>query len=82
METFSKMEWEGLIGQLNLSPQQAKIMECLFNDMGDKQIATEMGISIHTVRTHLARMFIKYGVQDRVGLIMHIFQSFRNNSPK
>jgi len=79
MEVFSKNEWDGLVDKLNLSHQQAKIIECLFKGLRDKQIAADMGISIPTVRTHFARMFIKYGVQDRVELIVHIFQNFRTD---
>jgi len=77
-EIFSKGEWEGLVDSLGLSPQQSSIVQHLCAGMSDKQIATEMGISLPTVRTHISRLFMKYGVQDRVHLILFIFKTFRN----
>jgi DNA-binding NarL/FixJ family response regulator len=58
---------------LELSPQQARIVELLLRGLRDKQIAKEMGLGVPTVRTYLGRIFLRVGVQDRVELILRVF---------
>ena len=62
--------------ELGLSNRQQQIARDLFLGMSDKQIATELNISVATVRTHLGRMFSKYGVQDRSELILLCVRHF------
>jgi DNA-binding NarL/FixJ family response regulator len=76
-DIFTAAEWKELAGQLGLSSQQAQITHHLFEGLGDKQIASAMGISEHTVRTYLSRMFAKLGVQDRNELLVGVFRRFR-----
>ncbi|MGA2915707.1 MAG: helix-turn-helix transcriptional regulator [Sedimentisphaerales bacterium] len=77
---FDEKEWKILVEELSLSPQQGQIVHHLFTGESDKQIAQEMGLAVPTVRTHMGRLFTKFNVQDRVGLIIHIFHHFRNVS--
>ena len=78
---FTNPEWTGLIKSLNMSPRQAEISVYLLEGFGDKKIADELGISIHTVRTYLNRMFSKFDVQDRNELILTFFRHFRSECP-
>jgi len=73
----SKQEWIQLTQSLELSPRQADIVERLLHGESDKQIALELKISVPTVRTHLRRLFRKFGVDDRVELILYIVASLR-----
>lgn len=77
-DVFTKSEWEELTTQLNFSPQQIQVVHCLLEGMGDKQIAATMGISEHTVRTYLGRIFTKQEVQNRNELLVGIFRQFRD----
>ena len=74
---FTGAEWNELTTQLNLSTRQAQIAIHLIEGLGDKQIAGQLGISVHTVRTYLERMFAKLSVQDRNELIVSIFRQYR-----
>ena len=74
---FTDREWAELTTQLEMSHRQAQIARCLLRGFGDKQIAGELGISVHTVRTYLARMFARLDVQDRNELIVAMFRRFR-----
>lgn len=65
--------WDEVVGALSLSPQQARIVELLLCGKRDKQIATALGLTVPTVRTYLARIFVRAGVQDRVELILRVF---------
>lgn len=44
--------------------------------MSDQQIAGELDIAVGTVRTHLSRMYTKFGTQDRVETVVRIFDVF------
>jgi DNA-binding NarL/FixJ family response regulator len=79
---FSKEEWAELKESLSLSPQQARIASYLISGLSDKQIAARMRIAVPTVRTYLHRLFEKYHVQDRHGLIIYIFSQFRKYAEK
>jgi len=78
----SAQEWVQLTKSLELSPRQADIAEHLLRGESDKQIARELKISVPTVRTHLGRLFQKFGINDRVELILYIFACLRQDATK
>jgi len=55
----------------HLSPRQAQIIELLCRDCSTKQIAGELKISISCVKHHLEVLFLKFGVNTRLGLILN-----------
>lgn len=75
---FSSDEWAELADDMGLPPRQRQIVHHLLAGMSDKQIAVELEISVPTVRTHLARLFERFGVQDRTELILYVFRRFRH----
>lgn len=79
---LSDQEWAQVRQALGLSPRQAEIVGHLLLGESDKQIAKELRISIPTVRTHLGRLFQKFDLNDRVELILHIFNRVRENEGK
>lgn len=79
---LSDQEWTQVRQSLGLSPRQAEIVRHLLLGESDKQIAKELSISIPTVRTHLGRLFQKFDLNDRVELILHIFNRVRENDAK
>lgn len=76
---LSDQEWIQVRQSLGLSPRQSEIVKHLLLGESDKQIARELRISIPTVRTHLGRLFQKFELNDRVELILHIFNQVREN---
>ena len=74
---FSGNEWAELKQHLALSPRQADVVEQLLLGHSDKQIAHELTMSVPTVRTHLCRLFTRFGVEDRCELIVHVYSCFR-----
>lgn len=78
---FDEKEWKVLVDELLLSTRQGEIIHHLFAGKSDKQIAQEMGLAVPTVvRTHMGRIFAKFGVQDRMELVVHVFHHFRTAS--
>ncbi len=79
---LSEQEWVQVREALGLSPRQAEIVRHLLLGESDKQIASQLHISIPTVRTHLGRLFQKFELNDRVELILHIFSHVRENEAR
>jgi len=74
---FSQQEWSELRRDLSLPPRQADVVEQLLQGHSDKQISRELGMSVPTVRTHLCRLFARFGVEDRCELIVYVYSHFR-----
>ena len=74
---FSEGEWTRLREHLGLPPRQAEIAKHILCGRSDKQIANEMGISVATVRTHLDRLLGKFGLDDRVELLLYLLARLR-----
>ena len=79
---ISPEEWGRLTRSLDLSPRQADIVKHLLHGESDKQIARALNISVPTVRTHMGRLFQKFGTNDRVELILYIFGCLRQDTTK
>ncbi len=60
-EIFSPQELGILTKELTLPPRQMEIVRLLLGGLGDKQIASRLGIALPTVRTHMGRLFAKVG---------------------
>ena len=76
-EILSQREWDHLAETFALPPRQQEIVQLLFTGMGDKQIATKMGIALPTVRTHMGRLFAKLSVRDRSEVLLTMFRESR-----
>ncbi len=64
--------WRAIFKTLQLSPQQARIVELILKSAGNRQIANALGISEPTVKTYLQRVFARAGVRDRMELAMRV----------
>ena len=58
----------GLERAFGLTPREAQVCLQLAAGRSDAQIATALGISYWTVRTHLHKVFVKFDVANRVEL--------------
>jgi len=66
--------WAGVVADLKLSPQQARIMGLIAQGMSDKRMASELGIAYGTVRTYLDRLVVKLGAENRIALVVRVFE--------
>jgi DNA-binding CsgD family transcriptional regulator len=55
-----------------LTQQERRIVYHLASGMKNEQIAEELHISIYTVRTHIANIYKKFEVNNKVDLLMHL----------
>lgn len=73
---FSEHAWREVVDHLGFSQREAEIVRAVFDDRTELAIAIKLGISPHTVHTHLERLHRKLGVSDRVQLVLCIMQEF------
>ena len=55
-----------------LTQQERRIVYYLASGMKNEKIAEELHISIYTVRTHIANIYKKFEVNNKVDLLMHL----------
>lgn len=55
--------------RFTLTPAQMKVMEHLCHGLTNREIARELGLSIETVRKHVATIFDKTGVNTRSAVV-------------
>ena len=60
---------EAAIRSLGLSAREVEILSALTSGDSNKELARRLGISPNTVKTHVARVYEKLGVQRRVQAI-------------
>ena len=70
-------EWRAVARELRLSARERQIMKRLFDDVPEVVIADELGISPHTVHTHLERLYHKIGVGSRCAAVVEVFAAYR-----
>ena len=76
---FTPQQWEHLRRKLDLSGRQLEIVQCIFDDWVGGRIALELGISDHTVHTHVERLYRKLGVNSRCELIVRVVAECLND---
>ena len=62
----------GKVGRL--SPRELQVAECAAQGQTNKQIADRLGLSEHTIKNYLFRIFEKLGVSNRVELLFWLFK--------
>ena len=73
---LSARAWAGIARSLQLSRRQIQIVRAVFDDDKETAIAANLGISTHTVHTHLERIYHKLHVHDRVQLVRLVLGEF------
>ena len=71
---FSEQAWSEIARSLRLSPRELQILRGIFDDHTEFAIAVDLGISPHTVHTHIDRLHRKLAVVDRVTLILRVVE--------
>lgn len=56
-----------------LTPREKEVLECLAKGMLYKEIADQLGISFHTVRQHIGKIYEKLHVQNKTEAINKVY---------
>ena len=73
---LNQQAWAAIARRLRLSPRELQIAQLIFQDSKELAIADALGMSPHTVRTHMERLYRKLSVKSRVKLVLRITQTF------
>jgi len=73
---FSDRVWAEIARSLRFTRRELEIVRGVFDDRTEFAIAADLGISPHTVHTHLERLRHKLAVVDRAALILQVVQEF------
>jgi len=76
-QLFDEFSWRRLASELRLTPRQCEIARLICEGGSYKSIASQVQISINTVRMHVRALFAKLGVRDRVGLMLKLITADR-----
>ena len=60
---------EAAVRSIGLTPRECEILELLASGRSNKELARTLGISPNTVKTHVARLYEKLEVANRIGAI-------------
>ncbi len=75
-QVLSPAEWALIAGALRLSPRELDVVQCIFDDHTEAAMARRLAISVHTVHTHLERLYRKLGVSTRCGAAIRVFAEY------
>ena len=65
-----------------LSRREREVVNCLIEGQTNRQIAEALGISQHTVKNYMFKIFDKLGVSNRVELVFHVLSQTEGSSPE
>lgn len=58
-----------LVSRLQLTPMQARVVSLVAIGLSNREVAERLGISIETVRKHLATAYARTGVNNRAAIV-------------
>ena len=62
-----------------LTPREEQVVALVAEGLGNRQIASELNLSPHTIKKYLFRIFEKLGVSTRVELVLY---AVNNGDPR
>jgi DNA-binding CsgD family transcriptional regulator len=74
--SFPDHAWDEVGRMLRLSGRELQIVRGMFNDKIQYAIAAELGISPHTVHTHIERLYHKLGAANRAQMLVRVMTAF------
>jgi DNA-binding NarL/FixJ family response regulator len=63
----------GAAGQNLLTYREQQVVALVADGLSNRDVATELGLSEHTVKKYLFRIFDKLGISNRVELVLYAF---------
>jgi DNA-binding NarL/FixJ family response regulator len=65
-------------GSRRLSPREREVLECLLENLSNKEIAKKLNITERTAKFHVSNLLAKFDVRRRVDLVMLQFHNQRS----
>jgi DNA-binding NarL/FixJ family response regulator len=68
--------------QMAVTPAERLVADCLLDGCSNYEIGHQLGISHRTVKQHLRRLFMKYGIRDGVKRIKLAVTLYYERNPE
>jgi len=62
------------VGEPILSKREQDVVRCVAEGLSNREIANRLGLTEHTVKNYLFRIFDKLGVSSRVEVVLYVFR--------
>ena len=72
----------GAVGQRLLTSREEQVVALVSDGLSNRNIATELGLSEHTVKKYLFRIFEKLGISNRVELVLYAVHNGATPQPE
>ena len=73
--------WEVIRDHFNLSSREAEVVKMMFRDATERDMATCLKVSVHTVHKYRARVFKKLHAHSPTGVIVRVLTTSTENTP-
>ena len=67
-------------GRLLLTPREQQVVALVADGLSNREVAGELGLSEHTIKKYLLRIFDKLGISTRVELVLYAVSHGENRS--
>ena len=57
-----------------LTSRELEMLRCLARGLSNREIATEIGIAVATVKAHVSRLLTKLGLRDRAAAVVYAYE--------
>ncbi|MGD0987868.1 MAG: response regulator transcription factor [Candidatus Sulfotelmatobacter sp.] len=62
------------VGEAILSKREQDVVRCVAEGLSNREIASSLGLTEHTVKNYLFRIFDKLGVSSRVEVVLYVYR--------
>ena len=73
---LSDEQWHRIANRLRISRREAEVVQRVFEGNSEATTAWHLGISRHTVHTHMRRLYGKLGVTGHAALMVRVFEAY------
>jgi len=71
---LSDHAWSEIATALRITPRELQIVQGVFDNLTQKQVASRLSMHEHTAHTHLNRLFKKLNVTTRTELVLRVIE--------